>query len=183
MDKHLSEAKSKMEKSLESIANELKHIRTGRPSPALLEEITADYYNTPTPIPQIASVSVAERSLVVKPWDKSVLKVIEKAILASQLGLTPVNDGTSIRLNFPPPTGEQRKKLVKMVHDIIEEGKVSIRNIRRDAIKDVKEEQKNGDLPEDDAYRLEDKIQELTDEYVDKMDELFKEKETEIMEV
>jgi ribosome recycling factor len=183
MDKHLSEAKSKMEKSLESIANELKHIRTGRPSPALLEEITADYYNTPTPIPQIASVSVAERSLVVKPWDKSVLKVIEKAILASQLGLTPVNDGTSIRLNFPPPTGEQRKKLVKMVHDIIEEGKVSIRNIRRDAIKDVKEEQKNGDLPEDDAYRLEDKIEELTDEYVDKMDELFKEKETEIMEV
>jgi len=183
VDKHLSEAKSKMEKSVESIANELKHIRTGRPSPALLEEITADYYNTPTPIPQIASVSVAERSLVVKPWDKSVLKVIEKAILASQLGLTPINDGTSIRLNFPPPTGEQRKKLVKMVHDIIEAGKVSIRNIRRDAIKDVKEEQKDGDLPEDDAHRLEDKIQELTDEYVGKMDELFKEKETEIMEV
>ena len=183
MDKHLSEAKSKMEKSVESIANELKHIRTGRPSPALLEEITADYYNTPTPIPQIASVSVAERSLVVKPWDKSVLKVIEKAILASQLGLTPINDGTSIRLNFPPPTGEQRKKLVKMVHDIIEGGKVSIRNIRRDAIKDVKEEQKNGDIPEDDAHRLEEKIQELTDEYVGNMDELFKEKEIEIMEV
>ncbi|MEA1885104.1 MAG: ribosome recycling factor [Thermotogota bacterium] len=183
MDKHLSEAKSKMEKSVESIANELKHIRTGRPSPVLLEEITADYYNTPTPIPQMASVSVAERSLVVKPWDKSVLKVIEKAILASQLGLTPINDGTSIRLNFPPPTGEQRKKLVKMVHDIIEDGKVSIRNIRRDAIKDVKEGQKNGDIPEDEAYRLEDKIQELTDEYVDKMDEMFKEKETEIMEV
>jgi len=183
MDKHLSEAKSKMEKSVESIANELKHIRTGRPSPALLEEITADYYNTPTPIPQMASVSVAERSLVVKPWDKSVLKVIEKAILASQLGLTPINDGNNIRLNFPPPTGEQRKKLVKMVHDIIEGGKVSIRNIRRDAMKDVKEEQKNGDIPEDDAHRVEDKIQELTDEYVAKMDELFKEKETEIMEV
>src|SRR6056297_538485 len=183
MDKHLSEAKSKMEKSVESIANELKHIRTGRPSPALLEEITADYYNTPTPIPQIASVSVAERSLVVKPWDKSVLKVIEKAILASNLGLTPINDGICIRLNFPPPTGEQRKKLVKMVHDIIEQGKVSVRNIRRDVLKDVKEEQKNGDIPEDDAHRLEDKIQELTDDYVAKMDELFKEKESEIMEV
>jgi ribosome recycling factor len=183
MDNHLKVAKDKMEKSVESIADELKHIRTGRPSPALLEEVTADYYNTPTPIPQLASISVMERSLVIKPWDRTVMKAIEKAILGSNLGLTPVNDGSSIRLNFPPPTGEQRRHLVKMVREIIEQGKVAVRNIRREALKEVKEEQKNGDLPEDDAHKLEDKIQELTNEYVTKMDLVFKEKESEIMEV
>ncbi len=183
MDNHLKVAKEKMQKSVDSIAEELKHIRTGRPSPALLEEISADYYNTPTPIPQLASVSVMERSLVVKPWDKTVLKAIEKAILASNLGLTPINDGSSIRLNFPPPTGEQRRNLVKMVHEIVEQGKVAVRNVRREAMKDIKEEQKNGDIPEDDAHKLEEKVQELTNDFVDRMDEVFKEKESEIMEV
>ncbi|HPE69088.1 MAG TPA: ribosome recycling factor [Thermotogota bacterium] len=183
MNHHVSDAKNRMKKTVQAMDDELKHIRTGRPSPAILDEIQVEYYGTNSPLSQIASINVEERSLSIKPWDLGIMKVIEKAILASSLGLTPINDGKVIRLNFPPPTGEQKKQLVKMVKDKIEQGKVSIRNIRRDALKEIKEEQKKGDIPEDDAKRLEEDVQKLTDEHVKEMDELFKNKEEEIMTV
>lgn len=183
MNIHIQETKNKMKKSVEVVHEELKHIRTGRPSPAILDEIAIEYYEAQTPLAQVATISTEERSLSIKPWDRNLLKAIEKAVLASSLGLTPINDGISIRLNFPSPTGEQRKNLVKVVKDKIEQGKIAVRNIRRDEIKKVKEEEKNGDIPEDDAKKIEEEIQVVTDEYTAKMDELFKEKELEIMEV
>ncbi|SRR6056297_1757980 len=183
MDKHVKEAKKQMKKTVESIENDLKHIRTGRPSPALLDDIRVDYYGTPTQISQLAGISVVERSLMIKPWDKNVMKDVEKSILASNLGLNPINDGTNIRLNFPAPTGEEKKKLARRAHEITEGGKVSVRNIRRDILKEIKKEENEGNIPEDEAHKLEDKIQELTDEHVSEMDRLYKEKEEEIMEV
>jgi len=172
-----------MKKTVDSIQDELNHIRTGRPSPAILDEISIEYYGTDTPLSQCASIEVSERSLVIKPWDRSVIKLIEKAILASSLGLTPLNDGMSIRLNFPPPTGDQKRELAKVAKDIAEHGKIAIRNLRRDVLKKIKEEQKNGDIPEDDAKKLEEEVQKLTDEFVKNMDLLYKEKEEEILEV
>ncbi len=183
MNSHVKETKEKMQKTAESIHEELNHIRTGRPSPAILDEISIEYYGNPTPLSQCASIEVAERSLVIKPWDRSIIKAIEKAILASPLGLTPMNDGMSIRLNFPPPTGEQKRELAKVAKDVSEHGKIAVRNIRRDVLKKIKEEQKAGDIPEDDAKKLEDEIQKLTDEFVKNMDVLYKEKESEILEV
>ncbi|HNR63276.1 MAG TPA: ribosome recycling factor [Thermotogota bacterium] len=183
MNKYVTEAKEKMYKTVQVVDEELKHIRTGRPSPAMLDDISVDYYGAPTPVTQLASIAIDERALVIKPWDKATLKLIEKAILASSLGLTPMNDGSNIRLNFPPPSGEQKKNLVKVVKEKIENGKISIRNIRRDIIKNIKEEQKKGDIPEDDAKNYETEIQKVTDEYIERMDDLFKRKEEEIMEV
>ncbi len=179
----INQAKEKMEKSVTSIRTELTHIRTGRASPSLLEEIRMDYYGTPTPISQVASINVSEaRTLVVKPWDRTLLSQIEKAILASNLGITPVNDGTVIRLNFPSPTTDQRKSLVKKSKEIIENGKVAVRNIRREIMKVVKEEKEDGKITEDDEKSLEEELQKITDEYVKKLDEIFAEKEKEIME-
>lgn len=183
MNKHVSDTKEKMQKTVHVVDEELKHIRTGRPSPALLDEVSVDYFGAATPITQLASVAIDERCLIIKPWDKATLKAIEKGILASSLGLTPANDGTNIRLNFPPPTGEQKKNLVKVVKEKIEEGKISLRNIRRDVIKIVKEEQKKGEIPEDDAKTLENEIQKVTDEFIVKLEGLFTKKEVEIMEV
>jgi ribosome recycling factor len=176
-------AKEKMQKAVGKIDEDLKHIRTGRPSPALLDSVHIEYYGAPTPIPQTANISVENRMLVIRPWEKQILKTLEKAILASDLGLTPVNDGNAIRLNFPPPTGEQKKKLAKMAKDQAEQGKIAIRNIRRDVIKEIKEDQKNGDLPEDDAKRIEGEIQKITDDHILAMDRLYEEKEKEIIEV
>lgn len=179
----IKEAKEKMKKSLEKIEEELKKMRTGKASPALLEEIKVDYYGVPTPVNQLATVSVAEeRTLVIKPWDKSLLPAIEKAIIASDLGLTPMNDGNVIRLVFPSPTTEQREKWVKKAKEIVEEGKIAIRNIRRDILKKIKEEQKNGNISEDDAKRLENEVQKVTDEFIEKLDEVFELKRKEIME-
>jgi ribosome recycling factor len=183
MNKYIIETKDKMHKTVHVVDEELKHIRTGRPSPAILDEISLDYYGAPTPVSQLASIAIDERALIIKPWDKATIKLIEKAILASSLGLTPINDGINIRLNFPAPTGEQKKNLVKVVKDKIENGKVSIRNIRRDVMKLIKDEQKKGDIPEDDAKNMETEVQKVTDEYIEKMDTLFKKKEEEIMEV
>jgi ribosome recycling factor len=183
MNKYITETKDKMHKTVHVVDEELKHIRTGRPSPAILDEISLDYYGAPTPVSQLASIAIDERALIIKPWDKATIKLIEKAILASSLGLTPINDGINIRLNFPAPTGEQKKNLVKVVKDKIENGKVSIRNIRRDVMKLIKDEQKKGDIPEDDAKNMETEVQKVTDEYIEKMDTLFKKKEEEIMEV
>ena len=159
------------------------HIRTGRASAALLDEVKFDYYGTLTPISQVASISVSEaRTLTIKPWDRTLLPMIEKAILASNLGITPINDGTIIRLNFPSPTTEQRKNLVKKSKEIVENGKIAVRNIRRDVIKTLKEEKDDGKISEDDEKSLEESLQKLTDEYVKKLDVIFSEKEKEIME-
>ncbi|MGC9139184.1 ribosome recycling factor [Athalassotoga sp.] len=179
----ISQAREKMEKSIASVKTELMHIRTGRASVALLDEVKLDYYGTPTPISQVASISVSEsRTLLIKPWDRTLLPLIEKAILASQLGITPVNDGSVIRLNFPSPTTDQRKNLVKKSKEIVENGKVAVRNIRRDILKVLKEQKDEGKISEDDEKSLEESLQKLTDEYVKKLDTIFEEKEKEIME-
>ena len=176
----LDDAKLKMEKTSEKITDDLKKMRTGRPSPSLLEEIKVDYYGAATPISQVATVSIAEeRSLVIKPWDKNLLSQIEKAIQKSDLGLNPVNDGSVIRLVFPSPTTEQKEKLLKKAKDTVEHGKIAIRNIRRDGVKD---QQKNGEIPEDDAKTIEKELQDLTDKYVVKIDDIYQKKEKEIME-
>jgi len=179
----IKEAEEKMKKTLKAIEDELKKMRTGRPSPAVLEEIKVDYYGTLTPINQLATVSVSEeRTLLVKPWDKSIIKSIEKAILASDLGINPQSDGNVIRLVFPTPTTEQRQKWVKKAKEIVEEGKIAVRNIRREIREKIKRDKNDGKIPEDDAKRLEDELQKLTDEYIEKLEEVFKKKEEEIME-
>lgn len=179
----LKEAELRMKKSVEAIEEELKKLRTGRPSPALLEEIKVDYYGVPTPINQVATINVTEeRSLIIKPWEKNLLSAIEKAIQASDLGLNPTNDGNVVRLVFPSPTTEQRQKWVKKTKEIVEHGKIAVRNIRRDVIKELKEMTKNGEISEDDEKRLEKEVQNLTDKYIEELDKLFERKEKEIME-
>jgi len=182
VNSYIKTTEDKMKKSLEKISEELKHLRTGRASPAVLEEIKVDYYGVPTPILQVAQVTTEERQLIIKPWERNLLNAIEKAILASDLGLTPVNDGNVIRINFPTPTTEQRQKWVKKAKEIVEEGKIAVRNIRRDIIKEIKDKKKDGELSEDDEKRLEKEIQNLTDKYVAELDKLFERKEKEIME-
>lgn len=182
-DPILKEAELRMKKSVEAIDEELKKLRTGRPSPALLEEIKVDYYGVPTPINQVATINVTEeRSLIIKPWEKNLLSAIEKAIQASDLGLNPTNDGNVVRLVFPSPTTEQRQKWVKKTKEIVEHGKIAVRNIRRDVIKELKEMTKNGEISEDDEKRLEKEVQNLTDKYIEELDKLFERKEKEIME-
>lgn len=173
-----------MSKSISSLENNFASIRTGRANPAVLDKITVDYYGTPTAIQAMAAVSVSEaRVLVIQPWDKSTLKEIEKAILASDLGITPMNDGNVIRLSFPQPTEESRKELCKSVKKYGEEAKVAVRNVRRDTIDKFKSMKKNGDLTEDDQKDAEKKLQKLTDKYCDEVDKAVAEKEKEIMTV
>ncbi|RLF06633.1 MAG: ribosome recycling factor [Thermoprotei archaeon] len=184
MEEILEEAEKKMQKTVESISGQLARLRTGKASPALLEGIKVDYYGTPTPINQIASISTPEpRLIVVHPWDKSAVAAIEKAIQSSDLGLNPNSDGTVIRIPIPPLTEERRKELLKVAKNIAEEGKVAIRNIRRETIEKIKKMQKDGEIPEDDSYRLQDKVQDLTEKYTKKIDEILKNKEEEIMTV
>ncbi len=178
-----AEAKQRMEKAIEALKRELKRVRTGRASPALLDGIKADYYGVPTPINQMASISVPEpRLIVIQPWDPNSCEAIEKAILKSELGLTPNNDGKVVRIAIPPLTEERRKELVKVVRKMGEEAKVAIRAARREANETLKEFKKEGEISEDDAYRGQEQIQKLTDEYVKKVDEILAEKEKEIME-
>ncbi len=184
MEEILEETEKKMQKTVESISHQLARLRTGKASPALLEGIKVDYYGTPTPINQIASISTPEpRLIVVHPWDKSAVAAIEKAIRSSDLGLNPNSDGTVIRIPIPPLTEERRKELLKVAKNIAEEGKVAIRNIRREAIEKIKKMQKDGEIPEDDSHRLQDKVQDLTEKYTKKIDEILKNKEEEIMTV
>ncbi|SHH15762.1 ribosome recycling factor [Thermosipho atlanticus] len=179
----IKETEEKMKKSIEAISDELRKLRTGRPSPALLEEIKVDYYGVPTPINQVATVSVSEeRALIIKPWERNLLGAIEKAIQASDLGLNPMNDGNVIRLIFPTPTTEQREKWVKKAKEIVEHGKIAVRNIRRDILKELKEMKKNGEISEDDEKRYEKEVQNLTDKYIEELNKLFEKKEKEIME-
>lgn len=184
IDQIISAAEVKMKKAVSATQAEFATVRTGRASAALLERVTVDYYGTPTPLNQIANVTVPEpQLLVVHPWDKTVLEAAEKAILASDLGLTPSSDGTVIRLPFPPLNEERRLELVKVVKRIAEDGRVAVRNIRRDAKDHLKAEEKNHEISQDDQQRAEDAVQKLTDKHVAEIDKVLGAKETEIMEV
>jgi ribosome recycling factor len=180
----INTAKEKMDKAVQAFTRELATIRAGRANPSLLEKVTVDYYGMPTPIIQLASISVPEaRLLVIQPYDKSVIKDIEKAILSSDLGLTPSNDGSVIRITIPPLTEERRRELVKLVKKYSEDAKVAVRNIRRDANDELKKLEKNGEITEDELRGYTDDIQKLTDDHIAKIDAITKEKEKEVMEV
>jgi ribosome recycling factor len=180
----IHEARSHMQKAVESVQHEMALIRTGRATTNLLDVVRVEYYGAHVPVNQVATIGVPEaRLLTIQPWDKSAISAIEKAILASGLGLTPSNDGTIIRLPIPQLTEERRRDLVRVVHKLAEEGRVSIRNARRDANEMLKEGEKEGEIPEDDSKKAQRQVQELTDEHIKKIDEILKRKEAEIMEV
>jgi ribosome recycling factor len=178
------DTEKKMEKSLESLGRDLASIRTGRASLSILEGITVEYYDTPTPLNQVATLSVPEsRLIVIQPWDTTVIKDIEKVIMRSDLGLTPSNDGKVVRIPIPPLTEERRVQLVKVVKRHGEDCKVAVRNIRRDAISEAKEFEKEKIVSEDDLHRAQDEIQKITDRFIDRVDEVVQKKENEILEV
>ena len=180
----LTQAKERMEKSISAYSRELASIRAGRANASLLDRITVDYYGAPTPINQIAGISIPEaRLLVLSPYDKSVLGDIEKAIMKSDIGITPTNDGSVIRLMIPALTEERRKELVKQVKAEAENAKIAVRNVRRDANDDAKKLEKNGEITEDALRGLNDDIQKVTDEYIAKIDKIAKEKEEEVLSV
>lgn len=179
-----AEADGKMKKALETLKRDFQGMRTGRASPALVEPLKVEYYGTPTPLQQLASVSVPEaRLLVIKPYDASSIKAIEKAILASELGLTPNNDGKLIRLSLPPLNEERRREMTKIVKKRTEEAHVAIRNIRHQGLKDLEELESEKLITEDDHFRGKDILQELTDKYIQDANEMGKKKEEEVMEV
>lgn len=180
----IQNAEERMSKALSALKKELSTLRAGRATPALLDKVQVDYYGTPTPVSQMANVSVPEARLItIQPWDKTQLGPIEKAILKSDLGLTPTNDGSVIRLMIPPLTEERRAELVKLVKKEGEEAKVAIRNVRRDANDAFKKLQKDGSISEDDLKRYQDNIQKSTDSNIQQVDKIVQEKEKEIMEV
>ena len=180
----MKNAEARMDKAITALEHDLSTIRAGRANPAILDKVTVEYYGVPTPIQQVGTVAVPEaRTITISPWDASILGEIEKAILKSDIGITPNNDGKQIRLNFPPLTEERRKELVKGISKRGEESKVAIRNIRRDAIEAFKKQKKDGEITEDDLKELETKIQKLTDKYVANIDTVISAKEKEILEV
>jgi len=180
----LKDAEGKMKGAITALEEDLAGIRTGRATPALVEKLPIDYYDMPTPLLQLASISIPEaRAILIKPFDPTTLKIIEKSILASELGLTPNNDGKAIRLNLPPLTEDRRKDLVKVVHARLEESRIAIRNIRRDMIKDLKEFEKEKMISEDDLKTGEDEMQKLTEKLIAEVDTVGVKKEKEIMEV
>jgi ribosome recycling factor len=184
IDELLLDARERMSKSVDAIRHEFASVRTGRASPALLDRINVDYYGTATPLKQLATISAPEpRLLTVQAYDKSSIKNIEKAILESDVGLTPNNDGNLIRLGIPELTEERRKELVKVVHGIAEEGRVAIRNIRRDVMHDLRELKGEGEVGSDDEHRAEVELQKLTDDKISELDALMKGKEAEVLEV
>lgn len=179
-----SHIEEKMKKTLASLDNQLAEIRAGRANPKILDRIMVSYYGVPTPINQVANIMVPEaRMITIQPWDASLLKEIEKEIQKADLGINPTNDGKNIRLVFPELTEERRKSLVKDIKKIAEDNKIAIRSIRRDGIEEFKTKQKNSEITEDDLRDAEDKIQKLTDKYVDRIDETCAAKEKEIMTV
>jgi ribosome recycling factor len=184
IDDFLADTREHMSKSVDATRGKFGSVRTGRASPALLDRITVDYYGMQTPLKQLATVSAPEaRLLTVQPYDKNSVKAIERAILESDIGLTPNNDGQIIRLQIPELTEERRKQLVKVVRQLAEEGKVAIRNIRRDTLHDLRELRDAGEAGSDDEHRAEEALQRLTDEKVKELDALLKGKEEEILEV
>jgi ribosome recycling factor len=177
------DSKENMGKVIEALKKELKRVRTGRASLSLMDGIKVDYYGTLTPLNQLATLAVPEsRQITIQPWDTTVIKEIEKAVLKSDLGLTPSSDGKIIRIAIPPLTEQRRKELVKVVHKISEEYKVSVRNLRRDANELIKDIKKDGKISEDDAFKSQEKIQKITDEHINLVDACYKEKEKEILE-
>ncbi len=184
MDERVKYYDDKMVKSIDYLKKDLAAIRAGRANPAVLDKISVDYYGTPTSIQQMAAVSVADaRVLVIQPWDASTLKNIEKAIQASDIGINPTNDGRVIRIAFPQPTEERRKELVKQIKKLGEDGKVTVRSIRRDAIEKFKAAQKSSEITEDDLKNLENEIQKSTDSRCTDIDDVIKDKEKEILEI
>ena len=183
LDEIYQEIGDNMGKSITSLENEFKRIRTGRASLSILDGIRVDYYGTPTLLNQMASLSVPESRLIsIQPWDISVIKEIEKAILKSDLGLTPSNDGKIIRIAIPPLTEERRKELVKVINKMSEDHKVAVRNLRRDANDMIKELKKEGEISEDEAFKAQDQVQKITDERITLIDEINNKKEKEILE-
>ena len=180
----IEDGKKRMDGALASLAKEFSRLRTGRASVSLIEPIIADYYGTPTPISQIASLSVPDaRTITIQPWDKQAFGAVEKAILKSDLGLNPVNDGKMIRISMPPLTEDRRKDLVKVAKKFTEEAKVAVRNVRRDLNELLKKLHKDKDINEDEQHRLTDEVQKLTDETIKRCDEIFTGKEKEILEL
>ncbi len=180
----MKNAENKMEKAIAVLQADLAAIRAGRANPAILDKVSVEYYGVPTPVQQVGTVAVPEpRTITIQPWDASILGEIEKAILKSDIGITPSNDGKTIRLNFPPLTEERRKELVKGISKRGEECKVAVRNVRRDALEGFKKQKKDGEITEDDLKNLETQIQKLTDKFVAQIDTVISAKEKEILEV
>lgn len=184
MDKHIEDCRGRMQKSIDSLEKDFAKLRTGRASTALVDSIRVEYYGTPTPLNQVASVSIPDsRTISISPWDRNAFNSIEKAIMKSDLGLTPINDGRAIRINIPPLTEERRKDLVKMAKKYTEEAKVAIRNVRRDVNDALKKLQSSKELSEDDLHKAQDEVQKITDGFVKKAEAVLTEKEKEIMEI
>ncbi len=180
----VKEAEVRMKGAIASLEEDLNAIRTGRANPALVEKLQVEYYGSPTPLMQLATISVPEpRSLLIRPFDPSTIKTIERAILASELGLTPNNDGKNIRLNLPPLTEERRRDLVKVVHNRLEESRVAVRNVRRDLLKDLREFEHEKMISEDDLKKGEEELQKLTDRIIQQIEAIGERKQKEIMEV
>jgi ribosome recycling factor len=184
MDQVISHAEEKMKKAVHALEEEFNTLRTGRASPALFDKVRVEYYGNPTPINQVATISVPEsRLVVIQPWDKAIIGDIEKAIQMSELSVNPSNDGKVIRISIPPLTEERRKEYVKIAKGMAEKSRVSIRNVRRDANEDLKKQQKDGTISEDDLKHGEDQVQKLTDSYVEQVNTELEEKEAEILEI
>jgi len=184
LNKIYADIEERMKKALEVVHRELMGIRTGKATPALLEGVKVEYYGNMTPLNQVANISVPDHKLlVIQPWDKTLIGEIVKAIQKSNLGLTPISDANIIRLPIPPLTEERRKDLVKLVKKLVEDGKVAIRNIRRDANENVKKSEKDKKISEDDSRKGQEKVQEMTDKYIKNLDEIANKKEKEVMEV
>lgn len=184
MEAVFTKTKDKMEKCLDALNRDYKAIRAGRANPAILDRVTVDYYGTPTPVNQMAAISVPEpRMLMIQPWDASTLKDIEKAINTAEIGINPSNDGKVIRLAFPALTEERRKELVKDISKRGEEAKVAVRNVRRDAMDDIKKLKKDNEITEDDQKNGEKKLQDITDSYIKQVEEMVKKKEDEVLSI
>jgi ribosome recycling factor len=184
MEKHIQDCSNRMQKSIDSLEKDFSRLRTGRASTALVDNIRVEYYGTPTPLNQVASVSIPDsRTIAISPWDRNAFNNIEKAIMKSDLGLTPVNDGKSIRINIPPLTEERRKELVKMAKKYTEDAKVAIRNVRRDVNDALKKMQSAKEISEDELHKAQDDVQKTTDNFVKKADMVLADKEKEIMEI
>jgi ribosome recycling factor len=183
-DKILKNADSRMKKSIEALSKELSSIRTGRASPALVEHIKVDYFGVLTPLIQLSSISVPDpKTIAIHPWDRTIINSIDKAILKSDLGLNPINDGNNIRISIPALTEERRKDLIKIIHKRLEESRVTVRNLRREAVEELKASEKNKEISQDQSIRASEQIQKLTDSYIDAVNRIGKDKEAEILEV
>ena len=184
VDSALKGAGEKMDKAISVLKDELAGVRTGRATPALLQRVVVDYYGTPVPIQQLASLSVPEpRTLMISPFDRNAIAAMEKSIMSSDLGITPSNDGTVIRLSFPPLTEERRKELIKLVHHRGEEGRVAVRNIRRHSKEELEKLEREGGISEDDLVRSEKELQKLTDKHISDIDEVVAHKDAELKEI